>query len=68
MLKNFAMGSEGQYRLSFRTEFYNIFNRHYYYINGCAGSRSSIDADNFGEILGILSSPRQGQFGIRFEF
>lgn len=68
ILKNFAMGSDGQYRLSLRTEFYNLFNRHYYYIQGCAGSRSSIGADNFGEILGILSNPRQGQFGIRFEF
>lgn len=68
VLKNFAMGSDGRYRLQFRSEFYNLFNRHYYYIEGCAGSRSAIGAPSFGEILGILSSPRQGQFGVRFEF
>jgi len=68
VLKNFAIGADGRYRLQFRTEFYNIFNRHYYYINGCAGSHSSVGAGDFGEILGILSTPRQGQFGLRFEF
>lgn len=68
LLKDFTMGSEGQYRLSFRTEFYNLFNRHYYYINGCDGSRSSIGAADFGETLSVLDNPRQGQFAIRFEF
>jgi hypothetical protein len=68
LLKNFNMGSEGQYRLTFRTEFYNIFNRHYYNINGCAGNRSSIGATNFGQIFGVADNPRNGQFAIRFEF
>jgi len=68
LLKNFNMGSEGQYRLTFRTEFYNIFNRHYYNINGCGGNRSSIGASNFGQIFGVADNPRNGQFAIRFEF
>jgi Carboxypeptidase regulatory-like domain len=68
LLKNFSMGSDGQYRLSFRTEFYNLFNRHSYNINGCAGTHASIGASNFGEITGVGSSPRQGQFAIRFDF
>jgi hypothetical protein len=68
LLKNFTMGSDGQYRLSLRTEFYNLLNRHYYNIQGCAGSRASIGAANFGEILGVNDNPRQGQFAIRFEF
>ena len=68
LLKNFTMGSDGRYRLSLRTEFYNLFNRHYYNIQGCAGSRSSIGAANFGEILGVNDNPRQGQFAVRFEF
>jgi len=68
LLKNFTMGSDGQYRLSFRTEFYNLFNRHYYDINGCGGVRASIGAANFGQITGVADSPRQGQFAVRFEF
>ncbi len=68
LLKNFTMGSEGQYRLSFRTEFYNLFNRHYYDIVGCAGTRASIGASNFGQITGVADGPRQGQFAIRFDF
>ncbi len=68
LLKNFTMGPEGQYRLSFRTEFYNLFNRHYYNINGCGGSRASIGSDTFGQITGVTDGPRQGQFAVRFEF
>lgn len=68
LLKNVTMGSDGRYRLSFRTEFYNVFNRHYYYIQGCAGSRASIGSSDFGEIWGAFDNPRTGQFGVRFEF
>jgi hypothetical protein len=68
LLKDFFMGSDRQYRLSFRTEFYNVFNRHSYNINGCGGSSASIGSSNFGQIMGVTDSPRQGQFAIRFEF
>jgi hypothetical protein len=68
LLKDFRMGPDGQYRLSFRTEFYNLFNRHYYNINGCYGTSASIGASNFGQILNVTDGPRQGQFAIRFEF
>jgi len=69
MLKNFTMGPESQYRLSFRAEFYNLFNRHYYNINGCGGNNSNgIGAANFGQIFGVADNPRSGQFAIRFDF
>jgi len=69
VLKNFDMGPESQYRLSFRAEFYNLFNRHYYNINGCGGNvTNGIDAPNFGEIFGVADNPRSGQFAIRFDF
>jgi hypothetical protein len=68
VLKNFNMGRDGQYRLSFRTEFYNLLNRHYYLIEGCDGTRSSIGSANFGQVLSVLDNPRQGQFAIRFDF
>jgi hypothetical protein len=67
LLKYFDTGSD-RYRLSLRAEFYNVFNRHEYYVQGCAGSRSSVGADSFGQILGVFDNPRSGQFGIRFEF
>jgi len=67
LLKYFDMGSD-RYRLSIRAEFYNVFNRHEYYVQGCAGSRSSVGSDSFGQILGVFDNPRSGQFGIRFEF
>jgi hypothetical protein len=68
ILKNVPMGSEAQYRLSFRVEFYNLFNRHYYNINGCGGSRATVGASNFGQIIGVNDNSRNGQFAIRFEF
>jgi hypothetical protein len=68
ILKNVPLGSDGQYRLSFRAEFYNVFNRHYYDISGCGGRRASVGSADFGEIFGVNSSPRNGQFAIRFDF
>jgi hypothetical protein len=68
IMKDFRPGPEGKYRLSFRTEFYNLFNRHYYNINGCYGTSASIGASNFGQIFGVTDNPRSGQFAIRFEF
>jgi hypothetical protein len=66
------MGADGQYRLSFRVEFYNLFNRHYYNINGCGGTRAAIPTspgpNNFGQITGVNDNPRNGQFAIRFDF
>ena len=67
LLKNFSMG-EGRYRLSFRTEFYNLLNRHYYNINGCGGVGTSVGSATFGQITGVSDGPRQGQFALRFEF
>ena len=58
--------------MSFRAEFYNLFIRHTYNINGCGGNKSLIQTpgptDNFGEIFGVNDGPRNGQFAIRFEF
>jgi len=68
LLKYFPFGAEDRYRLSFRAEFYNVFNRHTYNIEGCGGNTASIGADNFGQILGVADNPRTGQFAIRFEF
>jgi hypothetical protein len=68
LLKYFPFGSDGQYRLSFRAEFYNAFNRHSYDINGCGGSRATLGYGNFGVINGVNSNPRLGQFGFHFEF
>jgi hypothetical protein len=62
------VGPGEKYRLSFRVDFYNLLNRHYYNIQGCGGSRAGIGAANFGEILGVQDDPRQGQFAIRLDF
>jgi hypothetical protein len=68
LLKYVPMGSDGQYKLSFRAEFYNLFNRHTYNINGCGGNKSTVGFSNFGEIFGVNDGPRNGQFAIRFDF
>jgi Carboxypeptidase regulatory-like domain len=68
LLKYFPFGTDGRYKLSFRAEFYNVFNRHQYNINGCGGNRSLIGADNFGQIFGVQDNPRTGQFAVRFDF
>jgi len=68
VMKNEHVGPDGKYRISFRADFYNLFNRHFYNIEGCSGSSASIGAANFGEILGVQDNPRQGQFSIRLDF
>jgi hypothetical protein len=68
LLKYFPFGSNEQYKLSFRAEFYNVFNRHEYSIQGCGGTRSAIGSSDFGRIWDVVNNPRTGQFAIRFEF
>lgn len=68
LLKYFPMGADGRYKLSFRAEFYNLFNRHTYSINGCGGGSSQIGAGNFAQVTGVNDNPRTGQFAIRFAF
>jgi hypothetical protein len=65
---NIRGDSMRKYVISFRAAFYNLFNRHYYKIQGYGGLRATIDAGNFGQILGVQDSPRQEQFAIRLDF
>ena len=68
LMKYFKMGADGQYQLSMRVEFYNLFNRHYYAINGCGGTQTNIGDSNFAAVTGVNSTQRTGQFGVRFTF
>lgn len=68
LLKYFTMGADGQYQLSMRVEFYNLFNRHYYAINGCGGTTTNVGDANFAAVTGVNSTQRTGQFGLRFTF
>jgi len=73
LVKGFTMGPDGRYQLSLRVEFYNLFNRHFYNISGCAGSSTSVGPpgsfeQTFGNITGVTSDHRTGQFGMRFTF
>jgi hypothetical protein len=68
LLKYLYFGSENRFQLSMRAEFYNLFNRHTYAINGCGGIGTTVGSSNFAEVIGVNSSPRSGQFGVRFTF
>lgn len=68
LLKYFSFGAEGRYQLSMRVEFYNLLNRHYYSILGCGGTKTNVGDTNFAAVTGVNTTPREGQFGIRFTF
>lgn len=68
LLKNFPFGHDGRFNLQFRAEFYNLFNRHSYFLNGCQGSTAQPTSSNFGQVLGVTGTPRTGQFALRFTF
>jgi outer membrane receptor protein involved in Fe transport len=63
LLKNTAFGENGKYRLSFRVEFYNLFNRHYY-----SNPNTDITSAQFGFTTGLTGNGRNGQFGARFQW
>jgi hypothetical protein len=63
LMKYFPMGRDGRYKLSLRFEMYNLFNRHYF-----ADPNTSLGSATFGMVTGTTGSPRQGQFGARFQW
>ncbi|MGA8028953.1 MAG: carboxypeptidase regulatory-like domain-containing protein [Bryobacteraceae bacterium] len=63
LMKNTFFGPEGRFRLQLRVEFYNIFNRHTF-----SNPDTSLNDATFGLVTGVNSLPRQGQFGVRFEW
>jgi hypothetical protein len=73
LVKNDKVGPDGKYNFSVRMDFYNLFNRHYYSIDGCGSAPSGytnaqIGSPSFGQVLGVMDGPRQGQFAIRLDF
>jgi hypothetical protein len=65
IMKNFRFGADGRFRLQFRFEFLNMFNRHYF-----ANPDTNIGrkATTFGRVINLTGSPREGQIGARFEW
>ncbi len=61
LLKNFRIAE--RFRLQFRVEFYNFFNRHHF-----ATPNTNINAPEFGNVINLTGTPREGQFGARFEW
>ncbi len=63
LLKYFRFGQDEKYQLSFRIELYNLFNR-----NTFANPNTTVGSSQFGYVTGSTDSPRQGQFGARFQW
>ena len=63
LMKNTSFGADGRYKLQLRLEFYNLFNRHTF-----VQPNTDLSSSMFGYVTGVSSSPRNGQFGARFEF
>jgi hypothetical protein len=68
VLKYFSMGPDGRYQLSLRVEFYNLFNRHQYIIEGCGGIKTQLGSSTFTQVDGVNDNHRTGQFGVRLTF
>jgi hypothetical protein len=52
-----------RFKLQFRFEFYNLFNRHYF-----QDPSTNIAGSDFGHVTSTAGSPREGQIGARFEW
>lgn len=61
LMKNFHVGE--RFRLQFRAEFYNIFNRHHF-----SNPDTNIQSATFGKVINLTGTPREGQIGLRFEW
>ncbi|HEY1215854.1 MAG TPA: carboxypeptidase regulatory-like domain-containing protein, partial [Bryobacteraceae bacterium] len=62
-VKDFPFGSDGRYRIQFRSEFFNIFNRVQFGPPGQTQGNS-----NFGVVTSQYNNPRLIQFALRFGF
>jgi hypothetical protein len=62
-VKDFPFGSDGRYRIQFRSEFFNIFNRVQFSNPGQTQGTS-----NFGVVTSQYNNPRLIQFALRFGF
>jgi len=63
LLKNTYFGAEGRFLLQLRVEFYNIFNRHSF-----SNPNTTLNSPDFGYVTSVSSTPRNGQFGVRFQW
>ena len=63
LIKENYFGPEGRFHLQFRVEFYNIFNRHTF-----NNPDTTLGSPTFGYVTSVNSTPRNGQFGVRFQF
>jgi hypothetical protein len=63
LLKKTRFGSDKRYVVTLRAEFFNLFNRHYWY----SPSTNFWDQSTFGHVTGV-SGNRVGQVGARFEW
>ena len=62
LIKHFGLGPEGRYQLEIGSEFYDVFNRHYY-----NGPDTYIGDSTFGMVTGA-SGNRTGQLRARFQW
>lgn len=63
LLKYTPIGPEGRFKLSFRVEFYDLFNRHYY-----DNPVTDISSPQFGYVTSVQGTSRNGQFGARLQW
>ncbi|MGD0481560.1 MAG: TonB-dependent receptor [Terracidiphilus sp.] len=63
LLKYTSFGPESRFKLSIRVEFYNLLNRHYF-----SNPNTNIASDQFGYVTSNTGTPRNGQFGARFQW
>lgn len=61
VMKDFRFG--GRYRVQVRFELLNMFNRKYF-----SNPVTTINSANFGNVISLTGTPRQGQIGLRFEW
>jgi len=62
LLKKTRFGADNRYVVTLRAEFFDLFNRHYWY-----GPNTNIASPFFGHVTGV-SGNRTGQLGARFEW
>ena len=63
LFKRTYFGEENRFNVEFRTEFFNLFNRHQF-----AAPNTSFGAATFGQVTAIANNPRLIQFGLKFSF
>jgi hypothetical protein len=68
VFKSITAGAEERYRIQFRAEFFNLFNKAEFAPSSASSAFETVTNPGFGALTSLLHDPREIQFALKFLF